>query len=133
MNKKKLIESIQAAMKELPKAIPVIFQRGHLPIGSDPDQHAEASMTETQRAELREREAKARRQAKPGKQPKNEPQVQPEAKQEASEPEWWYEHASEYDQNGCRMSETSNDVYQQMRDRLAQDFSRHMRNQQRPY
>jgi hypothetical protein len=102
-----------------------------LPIGSDPDKHAEAGMTETQRAALREREAKDAKKNKGRKEPENASQVQP--KQEAPEPEWWYSHASEYDQNGCRMSETSNDVYQRMRDRLAADFSRHMRNQQRPY
>jgi hypothetical protein len=131
MNKKKLIESIRAVMNELPVTIPVIFQRGHLPIGADPDKHAEAGMTETQRAELKEKEDQAAKKNKGRKGQENEPQAQP--KQAAPEPEWWYEHSSEYDQNGCRMSETSSDVYQSMRDRLAQDFARQMFGNQRLY
>jgi hypothetical protein len=128
-NKKRLIEQIKATMQQLPKAIPVIFQRGHLPIGSDPDKHAESAMTETQRAELREREAKTRRQAKPGKQAKNEPEPAPEAKEDEG---WVYSHQTEYDQYGAPQT-SSDDIYAEMRNRLAQDFARQMFGNQRRY
>jgi hypothetical protein len=111
--------------------IKLVFQSISKPLGSDPDEHVLSQMSAEQRAELKEKQDQDAKKNRGRKEPENASQEQP--KREAPEPEWWYEHASEYDQNGCRTSDTSNDVYQQMRDRLAADFSRHMRNQQRPY
>jgi hypothetical protein len=112
--------------------IKLVFQSISKPLGSDPDEYVTSQMSAEQRAELKEKQDQDAKKNKGRKEPENASQVQPAPKPEASEPEWWYEHSSEYDQNGCRTSETSNDVYQQMRDRLAQDFARQMRNQ-RPY
>jgi hypothetical protein len=129
--KSSLLKEISELQRRVTDVVNFIMGDGSLPVGTDPDLVGSDGKPRPVDEAKKQKEQGAAKKNKGRKGQENEPEPAP--KQEAPEPEWWYEHSSEYDQNGCRMSETSNDVYQRMRDDLAQGFSRHMRNQQRPY